>query len=104
MRAANGPLNALGMCCVMTMPGASGGSRTSTSRIASVPPVEAPIATTCSVVRKWRGRAARGRIASALSFSVTAMGGAPGAARLARRPASARTRARAAALTLAMIS
>ena len=43
MRSANGLLNAAGMCCEMTIAGASGGIAPSTSRIASVPPVEAPI-------------------------------------------------------------
>ena len=51
MRFANGALNAAGMCCVMTTPGESGGKPISTSLIASVPPVEAPMAMMRSVVR-----------------------------------------------------
>ena len=39
-----------GMCWVMTMAGASAGMGTSTSRMASVPPVEAPMQMTFSVV------------------------------------------------------
>jgi hypothetical protein len=39
-----------GMCCTMAMPGASGGMASSISRSASVPPVEAPTATTFCVV------------------------------------------------------
>ena len=44
MRSANDLLKAAGMCCEMTIAGASGGIAASTSRIASVPPVDAPIA------------------------------------------------------------
>ena len=44
MRAANGPLKAAGMCWVIRIGGASGGIASSTTRIASVPPVEAPMA------------------------------------------------------------
>jgi len=51
MRAANGPENSAGMCWVMTMAGASAGIRSSTSLIASVPPVDAPMAISRSVVR-----------------------------------------------------
>ena len=75
MRRANGVLNALGMCCAMTTPGESGGSRMSTSLIASVPPVEAPIAMTRSVVRNGRARGgAFGSTASALWAGPTAPG------------------------------
>ncbi len=55
MRSANGVLKALGMCCAMTMPGASAGMPASTSLMASVPPVEAPMAISRSVVRKFSG-------------------------------------------------
>ena len=60
MRSANGLLKAAGMCCEMTIAGASGGIASSTSRIASVPPVDAPMAMMRSVVRSTR-RAARRR-------------------------------------------
>ena len=36
------------MCCVMTVPGIDAGRRASTDAMASVPPVEAPIAITVS--------------------------------------------------------
>jgi hypothetical protein len=49
-RSANARVNNSGMCCTMTMPGQSGGMAVSTSRSASVPPVEAPMAITLSVV------------------------------------------------------
>ncbi len=47
-----------GMCWVMTMAGASAGIGTSTSRIASVPPVEAPMKMIFSVERRGSGAGA----------------------------------------------
>ncbi len=77
----------------MTIAGASAGICSSTTRSASVPPAEAPIAISRSVVWKRSARTdgVAGSTASALWRT------------LAGR-ASGRTRARAAALTLAMIS
>ena len=43
------------MCWTMTVPGASPGRDASTSRMASVPPVEAPMANTMWVVRSREG-------------------------------------------------
>ena len=97
MRRANGALNAAGMCCAITMAGQSAGSATSSSRIASVPPVEAPTAMMRSVVRSIRARRACGR-----QDGVGRMFG-----RTARRPTGAlraRTRAPAATRILARIS
>ena len=99
MRRAKGVLKALGMCCAMTTPGESGGSRMSTSLIASVPPVEAPIAMIRSVVRSGRPRGgALGSTASALCAGPTAS--------VARgcRGSSARTLARAAMRIFSMSS
>ena len=48
--AANAAVNFSGMCCTMTMPGASGRQRLAGIPQRSVPPVEAPITTTFSVV------------------------------------------------------
>ena len=60
------------MCCTMTIPGASGGSASSSTRSASVPPVEAPISTTFSVVRTMASLArARAMTASAVSLGST---------------------------------
>jgi hypothetical protein len=44
-----------GMCCTITMPGQSWGMPTRNSRIASVPPVEAPTAISLSEVFTPRG-------------------------------------------------
>jgi hypothetical protein len=44
-RSAKRRVNSRGMCCTITIPGASGGSSIRSSAIASVPPVEAPTAT-----------------------------------------------------------
>ena len=66
MRSANGLLNAAGMCCEMTIAGASGGIAQISSRIASVPPVEAPTAMMRSVVRSTRRAVVAGSTASAL--------------------------------------
>ena len=57
MRSANGVLKALGMCCAITMPGASGGMPIRNSLMASVPPVDAPTAISRSVVRNFTGAA-----------------------------------------------
>ena len=45
-------VNFSGMCCTITIPGASAGSGANISRSASVPPVEAPIASTLYHVRQ----------------------------------------------------
>ena len=50
-RSANGLLKAAGMCWVMTVAGASAGICSRITRIASVPPVDAPMAIRRSVVR-----------------------------------------------------
>ena len=50
-RRAKASVNFSGMCWTMTMPGQSAGSASSTTRNDSVPPVEAPMQTTVSVVR-----------------------------------------------------
>ena len=42
-------VNPMGMCCTMTMPGIERGRSQMTWRIASVPPVDAPMTTTWSV-------------------------------------------------------
>ena len=58
------------MCCTITIPGASGGSTSSSARRASVPPVDAPTTTTFSVVSSM-APVARGRMASAVSLGST---------------------------------
>ena len=89
-RSAKARLKPAGMCWVRTMAGASAGICSSTTRRASVPPVEAPMAIRRSVVRK-RSAGGAGSVVSS-----------PVRGALVR--ASGRTRALAAALTLAMIS
>ncbi len=54
MRFANASLKTAGICWVITTEGISAGSVVSISFIASVPPVEAPMAMTLSVV--WISR------------------------------------------------
>ncbi len=83
-RSANDFVNSSGMCCVMTIPGASGGMTARMCSMATVPPVEAPMATIWFVVR-----------ASGCS-------GAAGPLRLCRRCRRPRTSAQAAAFTLSM--
>src|SRR5258705_328972 len=53
-RCAKAAVNRSGMCCTTTMPGASSGSVVRMVRSASVPPVDAPIATTMSAAACWR--------------------------------------------------
>ena len=67
-RAANAAVNFSGMCWTMTMPGASAAARASNARSASVPPVDAPIATTRSVVWSIAREAGGASTASAVSF------------------------------------
>ncbi len=85
-RSAKARVKCSGMCCTTTMPGASAGRAVSTSRSASVPPVEAPRAITLWVASKRSGPAGgRARTAAGAGFG-------------------ARTRAWAAASTLATSS
>src|SRR5882757_1845690 len=95
MRSANGPLKAAGMCCAMTMPGTSDGRWVRTSLMASVPPVDAPMAMIRSVVAKCVG---------ALRFGSTTPASWRSATFIAEASTNGRTWARAAILTLAMIS
>ena len=53
-------VNSGGMCCTMTVPGASPGMPPMTWWSASVPPVDAPIASSREVVRPSSGGAALG--------------------------------------------
>ena len=69
-RLAKARVNSSGMCCTITMPGASAGSASSSVFSASVPPVEAPITTTFSVVSAMACVAGE-RIASAVSLGST---------------------------------
>ena len=71
MRRVNCALNAAGMCCAMTTAGLSGGKPISISRIASVPPVEAPTAMMRSVVHNMLLETTAGSIASAEFFGGT---------------------------------
>src|ERR1035438_3284615 len=71
MRCVNAPLKAAGMCCAMTTAGPSAGKLCSTARMASVPPVDAPIAMMRSVVRNVRCEASAGNTASAEYFGIT---------------------------------
>ncbi len=91
-RSAKGVLNCAGRCWVITTAGASAGRPSSTTRRASVPPADAPMAIRRSVVRNWMER---GTATGATASSV--MRGGFGRDR-------GRTRERAAILTLAMIS
>src|SRR5882757_8789324 len=95
MRSANGPLKAAGMCCAMTMPGTSEGRWVRTSLMASVPPVDAPMAMIRSVVAKCVGALRLGSTTPASWRSATF---------IAEASTNGRTWARAAILTLAMIS
>ena len=67
-RCAKAAVNRSGICCTTTMPGASFGSVVKIVRSASVPPVEAPIATTISVAACCRSvrRRAGGNTTSAV--------------------------------------
>ena len=78
-RRANASVNFSGICCTMTMPGLATGSASKTTRSDSVPPVEAPMHTTRSVVRAiaWL-RVGGGSITSALSFGGRHGGERPG--------------------------
>ena len=60
----------------MTIPGASAGSVSSTSRRDSVPPVEAPMQTMVSVVRAMAPTRGGGSMASAVSFRLGSSVGA----------------------------
>src|ERR1700733_508493 len=95
IRSANGPLKAFGMCWVMTIPGMSDGRPMSTCLMASVPPVDAPMAMMRSVVAKCVGALRFGSTASASWLSTTASDGTS---------SNGRTWACAAIFTLEMIS
>src|SRR5580658_1345831 len=95
IRSANGPLKAFGMCWVMTIPGTSDGRLMSTCLMASVPPVDAPMAMMRSVVAKCVGALRFGSTASASWRSTTTIDGTS---------SSGRTWACAAIFTLEMIS
>jgi hypothetical protein len=88
------------MRCVITMPGISGGSPIKTRLIASVPPVEAPIAIRRSVVRRCLSGLPLARIAAAPYFGATPL--ATPAATVP--PLYGRTLARAAMRTFAQSS
>ncbi len=94
MRAANGPLNAAGMCWVTRIGGASGGIASSTTRTASVPPVEAPMAM-IGLPPRLPAVCARGSTASAERRGATSS---------LRTVVRARGRVRAASFTLSQIS
>ena len=85
-------VNFSGMCCTITMPLPTLGSRVSTASSAWVPPVEVPIATTRSVVSAMARvlAACAASIASAVSLG----GGAPAVARRATWLMLARAAAR----------
>src|SRR3990167_7371410 len=67
-RLANARVNCSGMCWTTTMPGEFAGRASRTSRRASVPPVDAPMQTTISVVRLIARPLGGGSTASAVSF------------------------------------
>ena len=62
------------MCCTITTGGQSAGRAHSTSRSASVPPVEAPMQTTSGPGGTGRVKLGGGRISSAVSFCVAIRG------------------------------
>src|SRR5665213_504906 len=85
MRWVKAPLKAAGMCCAITTAGLSAGRDCNTARIASVPPVDAPMAMIRSVVRNFRCEVSAGSTASAEYFGVTCTAGVSMRARAATR-------------------